>query len=118
VAQYTNNGSDADALWSQASGTSVYFTQIQSFIPVNIWHQLVISAPASGTATLYIDGSSTGKTASYRNFYGNSTAMWPGRTFDTNRWSGDWAIGRYYRAQLSAAQVAQNWNAQKARFGR
>jgi hypothetical protein len=118
VATYTNSGSDNDILWSGVGQGSVYFTATQSYFPINAWHQLTISAPASGTATLYADGASTSKTASYRNFYSASaTARAPGRTFDSNSWTGDVAIIRFYRAQLTASEILQNWNAQKTRFG-
>jgi hypothetical protein len=71
---------------------------------------------------LYADGSSTGKTGTRRNYYSTSKMFRIGNpggtTNDKIGWTGDTAIWRVYNASLSASEVAQNWNAQKARFGR
>jgi hypothetical protein len=120
---YTNTGSDNDILVSSISGgDSIYYYPVASYFPLNVWHQVVLTAPASGASTLYADGSSTGKTGTRRNYYSTSKMFRignPGGTAgDKIGWTGDTAIWRVYNAALSASEIAQNWNAQKARFGR
>lgn len=117
VAQYDGGGGLAEMLVSDSNGGSNYFFGVS--LATNVWHQVVISQPASAaSSTLYVDGVSTGKTTGYRNLYYNGGTLWaPGRAFDTNQFTGQLAIVRIYDAALNSTQVAQNWDAQKYRFG-
>jgi hypothetical protein len=121
VAQYTDTGPDAQILVSNAAGTSNFFTTLQDFIPVNVWHHYVITFAANSTGRLYINGANTNKTMGYRSFRNateNALLLAPGRGFDTAKFTGELAVQRIYSKELTSAEVATNWEAQRYRFGR
>jgi hypothetical protein len=100
-------------------------TQDLTFTPsthltVNAWNHIVCTY-ASGTKTIYVNGIQrvqqtgltgtipTGQTNQYIGKYGNAANNYP--------FNGRIGESRVYNIALSAAQVLQNYNATKGRFG-
>jgi hypothetical protein len=100
-------------------------TQDLTFTPsthltVNAWNHIVCTY-ASGTKTIYVNGTQrvqqtgltgtipTGQTNQYIGKYGNAANNYP--------FNGRIGESRMYNIALSAAQVLQNYNATKGRFG-
>lgn len=97
-------------------------------LSINTWYQLAFSKGTAGYTSmkLYINGTSV----SYTNFlYGShvntlansSKPIHMGRNFDSPNWiqhlNGSLASVRCYNRQLTDAEILQNFNAQKDRFG-
>lgn len=89
-----------------------------------VWHHIVATKNNSGSTdngNLYIDGDL--KVSESRTWTG--TTRWPtnlmqlGRDQNNSTYylNGEMALARVYNAELSAAQVLQNFNATRGRFG-
>ncbi len=88
-------------------------------IPQNTaWHQAVLVYSSTGGVKVYVDGALNETNANTVNL--NATA-WTyleiGRSEGTGSHNGNIGIVRYYNAVLSDADVLQNFNANKARYG-
>ena len=87
------------------------------------WHN-IITTFGSGTNKLYIDGSYnsqqtgltlTNFTTTYYYIIGAGKAG--GRSLGSDFYSGNTSIFRFYENELTAAEVTQNYNALKGRYG-
>lgn len=86
-------------------------------IPQNTaWHQVVLTYSSTTGTRIYIDGSLSSPTSA------NATNISGGTEFSIGRGeavtlNGSMSIFRWYSSVLSASDVLQNYNANKARFG-
>jgi len=92
------------------------------FFEDSTWHQFVGVIDGSANV-IYVDGAAVATT--FRSGGATSTGLTTGSSHrigtsaGTYNWDGDISIVRIYDvASFSAADVLQNWNAQKARHGR
>jgi hypothetical protein len=102
--------------WNTGDGAGNPFAN-SSYLDGN-WHYMVVTNDAATNAKLYIDGVLIG-TAAYRNTLStNSNNLWLGRFSGDNNYTINANIAgtQIYNRVLSAAEVLQNYNAQKARF--
>jgi hypothetical protein len=113
------------------SGPDLYFNS--GYITWNIWdsgnnfalipatanngkfHHYVVVNDASSGAKLYYDGNLLG-TATYRNASSNTNLTIGGNT-NTFMWTGNISNFTVHNRALSAAEIAQNYNALKSRYG-
>jgi len=103
--------------WNTGNGGNNPFSN--SYMPDTNWHVFTISNNfSSGVATLYIDGV----------LIGTATALNMTTTGNNKLWIGRWHGGGYnvnmnfaalkiYNRALTAAEVQQNFNANRGRFG-
>ena len=88
---------------------------------INIWYNLTLVANSStGLVSLYINGILDGSVAYNGTIKQNAAATLSlGRDPGANRrfWQGDIANAQIYNRALTAAEVLQNYNASKTRFG-
>jgi hypothetical protein len=99
----------------------------ESSIPVSInfidgnWHQMLVTWDGNnpGTLLIYGDGVQVGtRTRSTGSAYNTTAGYIVGTWYDFNRfYSGNIANCKIYNRALSAAEVAQNFNALRGRFG-
>lgn len=86
-------------------------------IPQNTsWHQVVLTYSSTTGARIYIDGALSSPTSA------NTTNIAAGNEFSIGRsenvqLNGSMGIFRWYTTVLSATDVLQNYNANRARFG-
>ena len=95
-----------------------------SATPINInqWYHILVTSNGSGNAQMYIDGelkdSSTGFQTNMTNL---GAPLIVGATINgttpIQEFVGDISICRLYSKHFSQAEVTQNYNAQKSRFG-
>ena len=103
--------------WNTGDSASNPFSN--SSYPDSNWHYIVVTNDSSTNAKLYIDGALIG-TASYRSTLSTtSNNFWIGRFHGDNNYTINASIGQVqlYNRVLSAAEVLQNYNATKSRFG-
>lgn len=100
-----------------------YYARNYSVSPAaNTWYHIV-AAIGGGTAIIYINnsGASSNFTLDTTDFGTNHPVvignLYTGNTSSSFTLRGKIACARLYRKKLSAAEVAQNYNAQKVRFG-
>jgi len=104
-----------------APGTSWTFYNTGYTIPLNTWVNIVYAYSGTGTTgsqTVYINGSSIySSTAGSGAITSNSNTVRVG--FDDNNWwwGGRIAQTQIYNRALTAAEVTQNYNALKGRYG-
>ncbi len=104
-----------------APGTSWTFYDTGYTIPLNTWVNIVYTYSGTGTTgsqTVYINGSSIySTTAGSGPITANSNQVRIG--YDDNNWfwGGRIAQTQIYNRALTAAEVRQNFNAQRSRFG-
>lgn len=85
-------------------------------IPQNTaWHQAVLTYSSTAGTTVYIDGAQSGNDS-------GTTALKAGSTFyigqsESVYHSGGIGIVRWYNTALTLAQVSQNFNATRSRYG-
>lgn len=86
-------------------------------IPQNTaWHQAVLTYSSTAGVVVYIDGASNGTNANTVNLGVGSNTFNIGVAEGTYL-TGSMAIQRWYNTVLSASDVAQNFSADRARFG-
>jgi hypothetical protein len=103
--------------WNTGDGAGNPFTN--SSYPDSNWHYIVVTNDSATNAKLYIDGVLIG-TAAYRSTASTtSNNFWIGRFHGDNNYTINASIGQtqLYNRVLSAAEVLQNYNATKGRFG-
>jgi hypothetical protein len=103
--------------WNTGDSQDNPFTN--SSYPDSNWHYIVVTNDSSTNAKLYIDGVLIG-TAAYRSTLSSgSNNFWLGRFGGDNNYTINASIGasQLYNRVLSAAEVLQNYNATKGRFG-
>lgn len=119
-----NDGNDRNGMVSN-SGTGVTFgyfngtAWVQVYAPINSgqWNH-VVGVNSGGTLTLYTNGVAS-TTVSGSMYVHIATGLYLGRqTLDeTNKFNGNIANITTYSRALSAAEVTQNFNALRGRFG-
>ena len=89
---------------------------LSSCVTLNTWQQ-VVWAFSAGSVTFYVNGSSVGTSSitspsSYTgsDYIGNNSGA-------TNTFNGSISLVRLYRNTLTAAEVLQNFNAHRSRYG-
>lgn len=87
-------------------------------IPQNTaWHQAVLTYSSSTGTRVYVDGALSSPTSgNISNLSVGSTTFNIGRS-ESNNHNGSMGIVRWYNTVLSASDVAQNFNADRSRFG-
>jgi len=103
--------------WNTGDGAGNPFSN--SSYPNSSWHYIVVTNDSTSNAKLYIDGVLIG-TAGYRSTLSStSNNFWLGRFSGDNNYTINASIGasHLYNRVLSAAEVLQNYNATKGRFG-
>ena len=90
---------------------------LSSCVTLNSWQQ-VVWAFSPGSVTFYVNGASVGTSSitspssyTFTDYIGNSSGS-AGNTFD-----GSISLVRLYRNTLTAAEVLQNFNAHRGRYG-
>ena len=91
-----------------------------------IWHNVVsvfttsTTVTANNVASMYIDGSLSNGASSQISVYGGNTSstVQIARRSSGNYYSGNISNVQIYNRSLTAAEVLQNYNATKSRFGR
>lgn len=84
----------------------------------NVWHYVGAVANGTGTITTYVDGvqdnvgNITYSTTGQNNFVGKSN-----HAGAESYWNGNIGVVHYYNKALTAAEVKQNFNALKGKFG-
>lgn len=102
--------------WNIWDGAANPFGAIPASAGDGKYHQYVVVNDASTNAKLYYDGALYG-TATYRNASLNTNfAIGGGGAGDYN-WSGKIAVASLYNKALTQAEVLQNFNALRGRFG-
>lgn len=116
IFQYSDTGTDAQL--AVFNGTSITFTNFASSYTKDRFNQFVIVADnPNGQTSLYINGSLISTIGNWRNLYANQTVALPGRSDISDRWQGKFSIARLYDRKLSSAEVTQNFDYNKARYG-
>jgi hypothetical protein len=127
--QYSIDIKDTGNSYAYADGSTwsyaTYGTRSAAGIGTrNVWKQIVYTKDSSNTVRVYVNGvlqdTRTGFGSSFSNNtnplwltgYGGSTSSLPSPGMQ-----GRFAIARMYNRQISDAEVSQNFNATKARFG-
>lgn len=121
------NGSGSNGFvfgYFSASGTNFKVTKYgvididAGAIPQNTaWHQAVLTYSSTTGTRVYVDGALSSPTsANTQNLSAGSTTFNIGRS-EGNYHNGSMGIVRWYSAVLSAADVAQNFAADRSRFG-
>jgi hypothetical protein len=108
--------SESKINWNTGDGAANAFTN--SSYPDSNWHYIVVTNDSSTNAKLYIDGTLIG-TASYRSTLSTVTSnFWIGK-FHAGGYEIAASIGQVqlYNRALSAAEILQNYNAMKGRYG-
>jgi hypothetical protein len=103
--------------WNTGDSADNPFTN--SSYPDSNWHYIVVTNDSSTNAKLYVDGVLIG-TAAYRSTASTvSNNFWIGRFHGDNNYTINASIGmtHLYNRVLTAAEVLQNYNATKGRFG-
>jgi hypothetical protein len=95
---------------------SGFSARIGNCITLNTWQQVALSF-SSGTATFYVNGVSIGSSSinSPLSHFGNSAVG--NNLVASNAFDGRISIFRLYRNTLTAAEVLQNFNAHRSRYG-
>jgi len=84
----------------------------------SVWYFVTLTFSINGTATFYLNGVSNSSAACV-NFTMSSNPLTIGRSLDTfwSLYTGRIAVVQVYNRVLTAAEVLQNYNATKGRFG-
>lgn len=86
-------------------------------IPQNTaWHQVVLTYSSTTGTIVYVDGASSGSVANNTNLSPGSTTFNIGKS-EGNYLNGSMGIQRWYNTVLSASDVAQNFAADRDRYG-
>jgi len=86
-------------------------------IATNTWYNIAITSQ-SGATRLSINGSLDSTFTTYRAITSGATVIgaFQAPNYD-RRWDGDIAVVSFYNRVLTTAEITQNYNAEKARFG-
>ena len=115
--------------WCWADTTYNYagfgYRTISNINQTNVWKQIVITKDGANDVRIYKNGTLQDTRTNFSpaiSTYASSTAFLTGYSNDDtvptgNLLTGNIAIMRMYNIALSAAQVTQNFNAHKSRFG-
>ena len=101
--------------WNVWDGGGNPFATTPASVTDGNYHYYVVVNDASSNTKLYYDGVLLG-TAAYRTA-ANNTNLTIGGTTDTYMWNGNISNFSIYNRALSAAEISQNFNATRGRFG-
>jgi hypothetical protein len=116
---YANVNGKAQGFTRNSGGSSVSVTSLTS-VNDSRWHYVVYTKTGSDTYKLYVDGNlETTATASLGAISVSNNIVLGILNFYLNqgRYRGDIATAQIYNRALSAAEVTQNFNALRGRFG-
>lgn len=96
-----------------------------SAVTRNAWQQYALTFnDATNTQTLYLNGASVGSSSIQRDFSPVSGGLWYAVALgditslgDTSYLACDWSVFKVYNRALTAAEVLQNFNALRGRYG-
>ena len=101
--------------WNTWDGAGNPFATTPASVTDGNYHYYVVVNDASSNTKLYYDGNLLG-TAAYRTA-ANNTNLTIGGATDTYMWNGNISNFTIYNRALTAAEIQQNYNALKSRFG-
>ena len=110
------------ALWNVSPG---YWKYGDTVISNNTWYQVVYVSKVGGTQyQFYVNGEAEGGdhvsntwVAGYSSLDIRFIGMYHYISSNSRWWNGNMAIVRIYNREITAAEVLQNFNAHKSRFG-
>lgn len=118
-----NSGSGPDVYfnnnqisWNTWDGTANAFCTMPSSVTNGNYHYYVIVNDQNSNAKLYYDGSLIG-TATYKNASSTTVLKIGGEPSGPYLWNGNIPVFMVYNKALTSAEVLQNFNAQRSRFG-
>lgn len=90
-----------------------------NLVPINDWHLLTVTFSANSLMRTYVNGVASGSAVVIGNLVLSTNAIRIGRTphISTHSLTGHIAQVTIYNRVLSAAEILQNFNATKAKFG-
>lgn len=113
---YINGGS-----YNPANGINSSFSNTSKTVTDNLWHHAVIAAQSFTTngLSIYVDSVVQTSTNSTAYFTTTNTDVFTigNRTFVSSAFSGSIALVKIYNRPLTQAEVSQNFNALRGRFG-
>jgi len=101
--------------WNTWDGSSNPFATIPASVTDGNWHYYVVVNNASSDADLYYDGEFLGD-ATYKDASGNTNLTIGGNTA-SYQWNGGISVFKLNNKVLTAAEVKQNFNSERNRFG-
>jgi len=101
--------------WNTWDSDSNSFASTPASATDGNWHYYVVVNDASSNAKLYYDGELLG-TATYKNASANTNLTIGGNT-DTYQWNGSISNFMLHNKVLTAAEVEQNYNSLRGRYG-
>lgn len=106
---------------SPASGQMYYYNSSSAIplgytLPANVWRHVVVIVDGSQTISLYINGAFQ-STTNVVNTQTSITTFGRYEVGSTHYWNGRRGEERIYNTALSAAQVSQNFNATRSKYG-
>jgi hypothetical protein len=130
---YSTNNSGYRTIIDQGNDTWFFGTNLGELITynpnlnsgyvinINQWYNLGVTHVIGGPILFYVNGNlvytSTNNSSNFSTSYFGIGAGVTSPTLADEVWSGNIAVAQIYNRALSAAEVLQNFNAQKARFG-
>ena len=106
---------NSNVSWNTWDGDGNPFASTPASATDGNWHYYVVVNDASSNAKLYYDGELLG-TATYKNASANTNLTIGGNT-GSYQWNGNISNFMLHNRVLSAAEVQQNFNALRGRFG-
>lgn len=109
-------------VYSYGNGTTAQTFESTNALTNNTWYHIVMVRDLSNTSKLYfylngVEDSNTSATYSTAAVTSDSTVFFQNGLVGTRYTFADLGVLRLYKSALTAAQVLQNFNAQKSRFG-
>ena len=130
---YSTNNSGYRTIIDQGNDTWFFGTNLGELITynpnlnsgyvinINQWYNLGVTHVIGGPILFYVNGNlvytSTNNSSNFSTSYFGIGAGVTSPTLADEVWSGNIAVAQIYNRALSASEVLQNYNAQKARFG-
>jgi len=130
---YSTNNSGYRTIIDQGNDTWFFGTNLGELITynpnlnsgyvinINQWYNLGVTHVIGGPILFYVNGNlvytSTNNSSNFSTSYFGIGAGVTSPTLADEVWSGNIAVAQIYNRALSASEVLQNYNAQKAKFG-
>jgi len=86
-----------------------------STVATNTWYNIAVTSQ-SGATRMTINNSLEATSTLYQSITSGASVIGAFTSFD-RRWDGDIAVVSFYNRVLTTAEITQNYNAEKARFG-
>ena len=116
----TTNGCRVEHFYSSNGGTSYnYLVSGDNVVTTGTWVHVIATFNHLGNMCTYINGTLTSTTnmSAYTNFWYNSALCVGGYNYAPYRFTGQIPVAKVYTKELSAAEVQQNFNALRGRYG-